>query len=233
MLRKLALHLLACLALSLCEAQERLASPAREPLAEEHLLELAGWVMGAKAQAHVYGFTGEEIQVLARGFMAAAQGMAPTAQPEGVKDSVDAFLARKLEIRRAAALAQGRAEEAIFFARLADRKEVVRLPSGLAYEIVSSGEGESPSHLDTVVVHYTGRLLSGQVFDTSIGRMPAKFPLSAVIRGWTEGLQKIQKGGTIRLFIPASLGYGETGTANIPPGAALVFEVELLDIVKG
>ena len=80
-------------------------------------------------------------------------------------------------------------------------------------------------------VHYTGTLVDGKVFDSSVQRgEPAEFPLSGVIPGWTEGIQKINKGGKIKLYVPPQLGYGDEGNQGIPPSATLIFDVELLEI---
>lgn len=107
-------------------------------------------------------------------------------------------------------------------------------PSGLQIETVKEGAGASPAATDTVKVHYTGRLIDGTVFDSSVERgEPISFPLNGVIRGWTEGLQLMKVGGKSRLVIPPGLGYGARGSPpQIPPNATLVFEVELLAIEK-
>ena len=112
------------------------------------------------------------------------------------------------------------------------RAEVVTLPSGLQYEILTEGTGRKPEASNTVTVHYEGRLINGTVFDSSYKRnQPASFGLRQVIPGWTEGLQHVPVGGKYRLFIPSELGYGARGAGgSIPPHAALVFDVELLDI---
>lgn len=104
--------------------------------------------------------------------------------------------------------------------------------SGLQVEHVKEGSGKSPKSTDTVKVHYTGKLIDGTVFDSSVQRgTPLEFPLNRVIPGWTEGLQLMKVGGKAILTIPPELGYGEHGAGDvIPPHATLVFEVELLDI---
>ncbi len=115
------------------------------------------------------------------------------------------------------------------------QSKVMKTESGLRYEVLTQGTGVKPSAQDTVVVHYAGTLAAdGKEFDNSYKRgEPITFPLGGVIRGWTEGLQLMPKGSKYRLFIPAQLGYGERGAgADIPPGAALVFEVELVDVKK-
>lgn len=106
-------------------------------------------------------------------------------------------------------------------------------PSGLKYVTVVEGNGASPSATDMVTVHYTGRLLDGTVFDSSVERgQPTTFPLQAVIKGWTEGLQLMKTGGQTVFYIPSNLAYGEMGTPGGPigPNQDLIFEVELISI---
>ena len=117
---------------------------------------------------------------------------------------------------------------------------MVELPSGLRYEMIKEGTGPMPKPSDTVTVNYTGKLLNGTIFDTSLQARqpgatpaPATFPLdgpNSVIDGWKEGLQKVAKGGSIRLYVPASMAYGDEGRSGIPPGSALIFDVDLIDI---
>lgn len=111
--------------------------------------------------------------------------------------------------------------------------DVMETESGLQYRILEEGDGESPTASDRVQVHYEGRLLSDEVFDSSYERgEPTTFPLNRVIPGWTEGLQLMQEGAKYRFFIPADLAYGANPPQGspIPPGAVLVFDVELLDV---
>ena len=107
---------------------------------------------------------------------------------------------------------------------------VVSLPSGLQYEILTEGAGPKPSASNKVTCHYHGTLINGTVFDSSVRRgQPATFPLNAVIKGWTEGLQLMPTGSKWRFFIPANLGYGERQvSAQIGPNSTLIFDVELL-----
>jgi len=120
-----------------------------------------------------------------------------------------------------------------FFAENAKREGVVTLPSGLQYEVLKEGSGPKPSSSDQVVTHYHGTLLDGSVFDSSVERgEPITFPVNGVIRGWVEALQLMPVGSKWKLFIPADLAYGERGAGGrIGPNQALIFEVELLDIV--
>ncbi len=108
----------------------------------------------------------------------------------------------------------------------------IRAPSGLVYRELRAGTGESPKATDAVTVNYRGTLTNGTEFDSSYKRNePAQFPLNQVIPCWTEGLQRMRVGGKSRLVCPASLAYGERGAPpDIPGGATLIFEVELLAI---
>ncbi len=116
----------------------------------------------------------------------------------------------------------------------AKKEGVKSTESGLQYEVITAGEGDSPAATDTVEVHYHGTLIDGTVFDSSVERgTPAKFPVNRVISGWTEALQLMKVGDKWRLHIPADLAYGaQSPSPKIPANSALVFEVELLAIEK-
>ncbi len=120
-----------------------------------------------------------------------------------------------------------------FLAANAWKEGVTVLPSGLQYLVLSEGTGRRPAATDSVKCHYEGTLIDGTVFDSSYRRgEPATFPLNGVIAGWTEGLQLMQEGAKYRFFIPYRLGYGARGAGqDIPPYAALVFDVELLEVL--
>lgn len=119
-----------------------------------------------------------------------------------------------------------------FMREISNNKSVYTTPSGLKYRRVKEGNGKRPTATDKVKVHYTGTLIDGKKFDSSYDRgTPATFPLNAVIPGWTEGLQLMDEGSKYILYIPYNLGYGVRGAGNdIPGGATLIFEVELLEI---
>jgi len=120
-----------------------------------------------------------------------------------------------------------------FLAENKNAQGVVVTPSGLQYLVLQKGDGPQPTEKDTVKVHYTGTLLDGKVFDSSVERgEPIEFPLNQVIPGWTEGVQLMNVGSKYRFFIPYNLAYGEQGTQGgpIPGFATLIFEVELLGI---
>lgn len=120
-----------------------------------------------------------------------------------------------------------------FLADNATKEGVVVLPSGLQYLVLEEGNGKKPAATDQVKCHYEGRLIDGTVFDSSYRRgEPATFPLNGVIAGWTEGLQLMGEGAKHRFFIPYNMAYGTRGAgASIPPYAALVFDVELIEVL--
>ena len=137
--------------------------------------------------------------------------------------------------QQAAAAEAGKAAKAAgeaFLAENGKKEGVVTLPSGLQYQVLEEGNGKKPSATDQVVCHYEGTLIDGTVFDSSYQRnQPATFGLNQVIAGWTEGVQLMQEGAKYRFFIPYNLAYGERGAGTqIPPFAALVFDVELIEV---
>lgn len=149
---------------------------------------------------------------------------------------VQAFFQEQEEKQRAAAAEAGKVAKAAgesFLAENAKKEGVVVLPSGLQYQVLKEGNGKKPSSTDQVKCHYEGTLIDGTIFDSSYQRNePATFGLNQVIAGWTEGVQLMSEGAKYRFFIPYNLAYGERGAgAQIPPFAALVFDVELLKVL--
>ena len=135
--------------------------------------------------------------------------------------------------KQQAKASEGKIEEGkAFLAENGKREEVITLESGLQYEIITSAEGPKPTLNDQVTTHYHGTLLDGTVFDSSVDRgQPATFPVSGVIKGWTEALQLMSVGAKWRLYVPYDLAYGERGaSAQIGPYTTLIFDVELLKI---
>lgn len=156
--------------------------------------------------------------------------------PEDAQKIVTEFLNNQKVAQKADQAEKGieaKKEGEIFLKKNAERANVITLASGLQYEILDEGTGKSPVVTDNVKCHYEGKFIDGTLFDSSIKRKePAVFPLNGVIKGWTEGLQLMKEGGKCRFFIPYDLAYGSTGAGNaIPPYSALIFDVELIEIV--
>jgi FKBP-type peptidyl-prolyl cis-trans isomerase FklB len=141
----------------------------------------------------------------------------------------EAFAAQRAQ-RAQENLEAGRA----FLARNASRPGVTVLPSGLQFEVLAQGNGAQPAETDTVRVHYHGSLIDGTVFDSSVERgTPAEFRLAGVVPGFREAISNMRVGDKWRVYLPSELGYGERGAgADISPNSALIFEIELLDIVR-
>jgi FKBP-type peptidyl-prolyl cis-trans isomerase len=134
---------------------------------------------------------------------------------------------------QAKASEKARKEGEDFLAENKTKEGVLVTESGLQYRVIKEGAGNKPVATDSVIVNYTGKLVDGTVFDSSVEKgVPAKFILNRVIPGWTEGLQLMSKGSIYELYIPFSLGYGPRGSGQvIPPYATLIFEVELIDVI--
>ncbi len=143
-----------------------------------------------------------------------------------INERMQAAAAEKAEVMSA--------EGEAYLAENAKRDGVTVLPSGLQFEVITEGSGEKPTAESTVRTHYHGTLIDGTVFDSSYDRgQPAEFPVGGVIKGWTEALQLMAVGSKYKLHIPHNLAYGEQGAgASIAPYSALVFDVELLEIIS-
>ena len=135
------------------------------------------------------------------------------------------------EAKRTALAENNKKEGAAFLAANATKPGVVTLPSGLQYKILTPGTGPKPTATDSVICNYRGTLLNNTEFDSSYKRgQPATFPVTGVIKGWTEALQLMPVGSKWQLFIPADLAYGDRGREPIGPNATLVFDLELMSI---
>ena len=171
-----------------------------------------------------------EAETLKQGLIDAATGKTPAVE-------LDAYNTKIQELANVRRKAQGdklavAAKELID--KAAKEKGAVKTGSGLVYLSLKDGSGPIPATTDKVKVHYRGTLVDGQEFDSSHKRgQPAEFPLNGVIKCWTEGLQMMKAGGKARLICPPEIAYGERGAGGlIPPNATLVFEVELLEVIK-
>ncbi len=177
------------------------------------------------------------VQDFADGVAAVFYGAQPKMSYDEAKEEIQKFFtaleAKQQEAAKAMAEVNAKAGEE-FLAENGKRAEVKTTPSGLQYEVIKEGEGAQPAASDKVVVHYTGKLIDGTVFDSSEERgVPATFGVTQVIPGWVEALQLMKVGSTWRLFIPSALAYGPQGAGGvIGPNQTLIFDVSLLDIVK-
>ena len=174
------------------------------------------------------------IQDFADGVAAVFYGEAPKMTIDEAKAEVQTYFAevQKKQQEQAMAMAALNAKSGKEFLEAnGKRAEVNTLPSGLQYEVLEQGNGPKPEAGDQVTVHYTGKLIDGTVFDSSVDRgEPADFPVTQVIPGFAEGLKMMNKGSKYVLYIPASLGYGNNEAGSIPAGSTLVFEVEMIEV---
>lgn len=209
-------------------------APAAAPaFSEAQIVEEFGWFVGKRVGLTELDFTPDQVAAFMKGISSAAAAKDTPFELEKIGPLMDEFMKKKQEAYVGKAKAKSLAASTAYFAKLKENKNIIELPSGLRYEIVKPGEGAFPKASDTVRVNYHGTLTDGTVFDSTSKHTPpepSEFPLEGVIPGWTEGIQKINKGGKIKLYVPPHLGYGDEGQGAIPPGSILVFEVELLDI---
>ena len=217
---------------SACKAQAQPASPAPAAAAagtmseEDKTLYALGMALGRNVTD--FALSAKEMEVVKRGFGDAATGATAQVDLQTYMPKVREFAMNKQKERAAAMGAQG----ATFLENAAKETGAVKTPTGMVYTQITKGTGATPKATDTVKVHYKGTLIDGKTFDSSYDRgAPAEFPLNGVIPCWTEGVQKMAVGGKAKLVCPSALAYGERGSPpTIPPGATLVFEVELLEV---
>jgi FKBP-type peptidyl-prolyl cis-trans isomerase FkpA len=181
-------------------------------------------------QLKVFNLSADELERVKQGLSDGATGAKPLVEVADYNSKVQ-------EMAKARRKAQGDKLAVAgkeFLEKAAKEKGAVKTESGLVYLSLKEGTGESPKATDTVKVHYVGTLPDGNEFDSSYKRnKPIDFKLDAVIKCWTEGVQKMKPGGKAKLVCPSSIAYGENGAGEmILPGATLVFEVELLEVVK-
>jgi FKBP-type peptidyl-prolyl cis-trans isomerase len=206
-------------------------APAAPQYTEQQLIEEFGWFMAKRVGLAELDFNTAQVDSLIKGLSTAAAGKESPYDLEKIGPAMDQFMQRKQAAYMSKLKEKGTAETTAFLTEVKKKPDIVVLPSGLVYQVLKVGEGPAPKPSETVKVHYTGTLVTGTVFDSSVQRgEPVEFQLDQVIPGWTEGLQKISKGGKIKLYIPPQLAYGDEGRTGIPPASTLVFEVELLDI---
>ncbi|GGI77566.1 FKBP-type peptidyl-prolyl cis-trans isomerase [Shewanella gelidii] len=239
---KLSLVALAVVGLSACN-QEQKAAEAKPAVELKTEAQKEAYSVGASIGRYMAGHIKEQEEL----GLKADRDLIITGFSNGLNDEMKLTeeemqtilqgLDKKLNAKRteqAEALASKTVEEGKAFLAANKAKEgVVTTASGLQYEVLTAGEGDKPAAEDTVEVHYTGTLIDGTKFDSSRDRgETAKFPLNRVIAGWTEGVQLMNVGSTYKFVIPSELAYGERDTGSIPANSTLVFEVELVSIVK-
>ena len=183
------------------------------------------------------GISEINVQDFADGVAAVFYGSQPKMTYDEAKAEIQAYFAELEKKQRAAADELGRQNLEIgkkYLEENGKRVEVKTTASGLQYEVLKEGDGPMPKAEDQVEVHYTGKLIDGTVFDSSVDRgVPATFGVTQVIPGWVEALQMMKSGSKWRLFIPSNLAYGPNGAPGSPigPNATLIFDVELLKVL--
>ena len=176
------------------------------------------------------GISTIKIEDFVKGLKDVLEGTTPELSYDEAKEIINEFFTKlqqeKLENNKEAGVE--------FLTINKGREGVIELPSGLQYQVLTAGTGVKPTAADKVKCHYHGTLINGTVFDSSVERgEPAEFGVGQVIPGWVEALQLMETGAKWRLFIPSNLAYGERGAGEaIEPNSTLIFDVELLDIVK-
>lgn len=178
-----------------------------------------------------------DVDDFAAGVAAVYSGEKPRMTYDEAKAEIQTYFQAMEERQREAAAEMGKVNAAAGEAFLKDngaREKVMTTASGLQYEVLEEGTGAQPSAGDQVTVHYTGKLIDGTVFDSSVERgEPATFGVTQVIPGWVEALQLMKEGARWRLFIPSNLAYGPNGAGGvIGPNATLIFDVELIKVIK-
>lgn len=176
------------------------------------------------------GITELDATALTKGLEDVLKGNDLKLQESEIGAMLNAYMQKKAEEKSKGVIEEGKK----FLEENGKRSEVTTLPSGLQYEIIEKGTGAIPTASDQVTTHYTGKLIDGTVFDSSVERgQPATFPVGGVIKGWTEALQLMPVGSKWKLYIPYDLAYGERGAgAQIGPYSTLIFDIELIEIAK-
>ena len=188
------------------------------------------WGLAMGQQLRAMGVKDVNSEDFKDGVKVAFDGGKPAMEPSEAQKLINEYLEDLQKKAETAARAAGEK----FLAENKKNEKVQETASGLQYVVEKEGTGAQPGAEDEVTVHYTGKLLDGTVFDSSVNRgEPATFPLNRVIKGWTEGVQLMKEGAKYTFFIPSDLAYGPQGVPNaIPPHSTLIFEVELIKVNK-
>jgi FKBP-type peptidyl-prolyl cis-trans isomerase len=221
--------LLCTLSLTVCTADAAKSPPVPAPTTEEQkTLYALGMLISQSLSS--FELKAEELAMVQKGINDGVTGVKSDIKPEEYGPKVQALQQARLAVAGEKAAAAGVA----FLDKASKEAGVTKTASGIVIKHTQAGTGASPAATDQVKVHYAGRLIDGKEFDSSIARgEPATFPLNGVIPCWTEGVQTMKVGGKAQFICPANLAYGERGSPpTIPPQSTLVFDVELLEIVK-
>lgn len=217
------------------------AAPAAVKFTDTQLMEAYGYIFMLQTsmanQVEAFEFTPAQREAMVRGISLALNNKELPYDPQQIQIQLQEFMGKKKEAFMTKLRYQNLGEGQAFFTKLKENKNVIELPSGLRYEILKAGTGAMPKAGQQVSINYTLSSISGQMLEsTAESGKPYDFILQAasqqfptgVIPGMFEGVQKIGVGGKIKLYVPPSLAYGDSGNQGIPPGASLVFEVEVL-----
>jgi|CXWL01.1.fsa_nt_gi FKBP-type peptidyl-prolyl cis-trans isomerase len=223
-------------------------TPAAAPAAptvkftEAQLMEAFGYIFVLQTrmadQMQALEFTPAHKEAMLRGIGLALNGKDLPYDPQQIQLQLQEFMGQKQETFMTKLRMKNLTDNVAYFTKLKENKNIIELPSGLRYEVLKPGTGPAPKLGQMVKIHYTGTLVNGQTFDSSVERgQPIDLPMSPItaenpmgtIPGMVEGLQKIGVGGKAKFYIPPSLAYGDAGNQGIPPGAALIFEVEVVE----
>ena len=209
-------------------------------LTQKELFEAYGWFIGQEKALYI-GYSDDELTLIINGLIMGARG-APG--PDNIKEAVvqvESMIRQRLaafqEMQEKISSSQEpekMVSEETFFAELDRNPSIQKTASDLYYEMIDEGIGRKPEGNDLIRLNYTGMLVNGQVFDSTVERgQPADLNLNQLIPGFAEGLQMVREMGKINLYIPARLGYRDRPSGKIPPNSTLIFEVELLEVIPG
>jgi len=216
------------------DAPAAVAAPAAPDLqfSEATLMETLGWFVMNRIGIAELQLAPTQVDSFIKGAALAANGKDSPHDLATVGPVMNKFIGARQDAALERASQKNIELAATFFASLKSRPGIIALPDGLCYEVLERGTGPYVKPTDTVKINYTGMLLDGQVFDSSEQHgQPLVIALDQAISGWSEGMQQINKGGKIKLYVPSTLAYGNEGAGPIPPSSALIFEIELLEIL--
>lgn len=214
-------------------AEEKPGESAGGEVALNNTMDKVSYAMGLQmGQNFKAGGVEVNLEMFVQGVRDGLSEAEPALRPEEMRQVMQDFQKEMMAKQQAEAV-KNLAESKAFLEENKNKPGVTVSASGLQYKILTEGTGQRPTASDRVKVHYRGTLINGEEFDSSYKRgQPAEFAVKGIIKGWTEALQLMKKGAKWQLFIPPNLAYGQRGTPNIGPNSVLIFEVELLDIIK-